>query len=150
MKSYVANFEKICEAGSPLYNPIEDATGVLHVVSSNGDIYQIVDNQLELKFSSPGQPTSIAFDSENNIHIADAAHQAIVSLVHVEGEAKQEMTPLVKDYENAPLMGPHSLYYSSSNDTLFFTDSGVMGMTNLESPKGSVFSIDFELSLIHI
>lgn len=74
MKSSVANFEKICEGSSPLYSPIEDAAGVLHVISSNGDLYHVIDNQLELKLSAPGQPTAIAFDSDNILHIADAAH----------------------------------------------------------------------------
>ena len=148
MKSYVANFEKICEASSPLYSPIEDAKGVLHVVSSNGDIFQIVDNELQLKISAPGQPTSIAFDNEGVLHIADSAHQAIISQTQGEGENKVEMNPLVKDYENCPLLGPHTLMFSPTNNTLYFTDSGVMGMTNLEAPKGSLFCIDFEYDVL--
>lgn len=58
------------------------------------------------------------------------------------------MTPLVKDYENIPLTGPHSMFYSKPNNTLYFTDSGILGGTSIEVPKGSVFSIDFEFSIL--
>jgi sugar lactone lactonase YvrE len=148
MKSYVANFEKICEASSPLYCPIEDAKGVLHVVSSNGDIYQIIDNELQLQISAPGQPTSIAYDNDGMLYMADSANHAVMSQSQAEGDTKVEMNPFVKDYENTPLLGPHTLLFSPNNNSLYFTDSGAMGVTNLEYPKGSVFCIDFEYDVL--
>ena len=37
---------------------------------------------------------------------------------------------------------------SEKNNTLFFTDSGPMGETSLENPSGSVFAIDFSVSML--
>ena len=37
---------------------------------------------------------------------------------------------------------------SAKNNLLFFTDSGPMGETSLDNPKGSVFAIDLAVSML--
>ena len=37
---------------------------------------------------------------------------------------------------------------SEKNNSLFFTDSGPLGETSLESPCGSVFAIDLSVSML--
>jgi sugar lactone lactonase YvrE len=59
-----------------------------------------------------------------------------------------EITPAIKDFEGNPLKGPHSMILSEKNNALYFTDSGPMGETSLESPCGSVFAIDLGVSML--
>ena len=37
---------------------------------------------------------------------------------------------------------------SEKNNSLFFTDSGPLGETSIESPQGSVFAIDLGVSML--
>ena len=139
-----ANFEKMCDIAAPIYSPMEDSTGNLYIVSSNGDIYMVQDSQLDLMFSTGGQPTAIVFDSQGSAFIADTGHKAILSQTEIEN--KYEICPIVKDFEGAPLLGPNSLLVSADLGMLFFTDSGSFGHTGLHNPKGSIFGIDLELN----
>lgn len=58
----VANYEKIFNHPSPLYCPTEDPEGNLYTVSTNGDVYQVTEGQMEIAFSTGGQPTGLVFD----------------------------------------------------------------------------------------
>ena len=139
-----ANYEKICSLAAPIYSPMEDSNGNLYIVSSNGDIYMVQDNQLDLMFSTGGQPTAIVFDAQGAAFIADNAHQAILS--QSETENRIEIAPIVKDFEGEALLGPNSLLVSHEHGMLFFTDSGPFGHTGLHNQKGGVFGIDLELN----
>ena len=55
---------------------------------------------------------------------------------------------MIKDFDGEPLKGPNSTVLSSVNNTLYFTDSGPMGETSLDSPQGSVFAIDLTVSML--
>ena len=46
------------------------------------------------------------------------------------------------------MKGPNSLFFSEKNNCLFFTDSGPLGETSIESPTGSVFAIDLGVSML--
>lgn len=59
-----------------------------------------------------------------------------------------EITPVIKDFDGAALKGPNSMVLSEKNNALFFTDSGPLGETSLESPQGSVFAIDLGVSML--
>ena len=37
---------------------------------------------------------------------------------------------------------------SEKNNSLFFTDSGPLGETSIESPQGSIFAIDLSVSML--
>jgi hypothetical protein len=57
-----ANFEKVFQVAVPLYCPTEDSDGNLFAVSTNGDVYSVNDGQIEVAFSTGGQPTGLVFD----------------------------------------------------------------------------------------
>jgi sugar lactone lactonase YvrE len=74
-----ANYEKIFQLAVPLFCPTEDQEGNLYTVSTNGDVYQVTEGQMEVAFSTGGQPTGLVFDHQGSSFIADQAHQAILS-----------------------------------------------------------------------
>lgn len=55
---------------------------------------------------------------------------------------------MIKDFDGKPLKGPNSMILSDKNNCLFFTDSGPLGETSIESPLGSVFAIDLSVSML--
>lgn len=55
---------------------------------------------------------------------------------------------MIKDFDGNALKGPNSMILSEKNNALFFTDSGPLGETSLESPCGSVFAIDLSVSML--
>ena len=66
-----ANFEKLFQLAVPLYCPTEDSEGNLFAVSTNGDVYQVNEGQMEVAFSTGGQPTGLVFDAHGSSFIAD-------------------------------------------------------------------------------
>ena len=61
-------------------------------------------------------------------------------------ENRIEITPVIKDFDGNALKGPNSMILSEKNNALFFTDSGPLGDSSLESPEGSLFVIDLQSS----
>ena len=115
------------------------------VTSLNGDVYTLnQDNNLELTYSTGGQPSAIVFDMEGSSFVADLAHQAILSATMIDGHL--DISQMVKDYEGLPLKGPSALLMTPTS--LFFTDSGPLGETSLDNPKASLFAIDLEVNLL--
>ena len=57
-----ANYERLFQQSVPLYCPTEDSEGNLFAVSTNGDVYQVTDGNLDVAFSTGGQPTGLVFD----------------------------------------------------------------------------------------
>ena len=55
---------------------------------------------------------------------------------------------MIKDFDGKPLKGPNSMVLSDKNNCLFFTDSGPLGETSIESPTGSLFAIDLSVSML--
>jgi sugar lactone lactonase YvrE len=53
---------------------------------------------------------------------------------------ENEITEHMKSYQDKAFKGPNSIV-SSRNGTLYFTDSGPLGETTINSPTGSVFSL---------
>lgn len=141
-----ANYEKLFQLAVPLYCPTEDSEGNLFAVSTNGDVYQVSEGQMEVAFSTGGQPTGLVFDQQGSSFIADQAHQAILS--QTVNENRIEITPVIKDFDGSALKGPNSMVLSEKNNALFFTDSGAMGESSLESPSGSLFAIDLSVSML--
>jgi len=141
-----ANYEKLFQLAVPLYCPTEDQDGNLYTVSTNGDVYQVTEGQMEVAFSTGGQPSGLVFDQQGSSFIADQAHQAILSQCLT--DQRIEITPVIKDFDGKPLKGPNSLFFSEKNNCLFFTDSGPLGETSIESPCGSVFAIDLGVSML--
>jgi sugar lactone lactonase YvrE len=143
-----ANFEKLFQVAVPLYCPTEDQDGNLYTVSTNGDVYQVQEGQMDVAFTTGGQPTGLVFDTQGSSFIADQAHQAILSQTVTTENNRIEITPVIKDFDGNALKGPNSMILSEKNNTLFFTDSGPLGETSLENPVGSVFAIDLSVSML--
>eukprot|EP00347_Sterkiella_histriomuscorum_P002308 403368657 len=141
-----ANYEKLFQLAVPLYCPTEDQDGNLYTVSTNGDVYQVTEGQMEVAFTTGGQPTGLVFDMQGSSFIADQAHQAILSQTVTDNRI--EITPVIKDFDGNALKGPNSMILSEKNNALFFTDSGPMGETSLENATGSVFAIDLGVSML--
>lgn len=116
-------------------------------MSTNGEIYEVNEGAPKPSFTTGGQPTSLVFDSEGSAFIADMGYQAVLSKTVID-EKNCEITPVIKDFDGAPLLGPNSMILSEKNNCLFFTDSGPMGQTSLDNPKGSVFAIDLSVSML--
>ena len=142
-----ANYERLFQSNVPLYGPTEDSEGNLFAVSTNGDVYQMTsEGAMEVAFSTGGQPTGLVFDMQGSSFIADQAHQAILSQTVT--DLRIEITPVIKDFDGNNLKGPNSMCLSEKNNSLFFTDSGPMGETNIENPTGSIFAIDLGVSML--
>ena len=101
---------------------------------------------MEIAFSTGGQPTGLVFDMQGSSFIADLAHQAILSQTVT--DMRIEITPVIKDFDGNALRGPNSMVLSEKQNSLFFTDSGPLGETNLENPNGSIFAIDLGVSML--
>lgn len=74
------------------------------------------------------------------------AHQAILSQTVT--DLRIEITPVIKDFDGNNLKGPNSMVLSEKNNSLFFTDSGPLGESNLENPSGSIYAIDLHVSML--
>merc|ERR1712224_933042 len=59
----------------------------------------------------------------------------------------QEIEPYVREYEQHMFLGPNSLCLSR-NGMLYFSDSGPLGETSIQNPKGSVFAISPSTQLL--
>ena len=146
LKDVVVQMEKVADFHSAIYSPVEDKNGVLHVVSTDGYVYQIAENSISSLYNTSGQPTGVVFDAESGSYVADSAHQAI--LTQGLPAAAAEKYDVIKDFEGVPLLGPNSLIITKDANTLFFTDSGAFGHTSIGNPKGSVFMVDLEANSI--
>ncbi|CAJ1382037.1 unnamed protein product [Effrenium voratum] len=100
--------------------------------------------------SSSGQPLGIDFDNQGVAFVCDAAHQAIFRILRVEREGAfaHQIDPYVKEYEQSQFLGPNSLCLSRQTGMLYFTDSGPLGETSLQNPRGSVFAISPSTQLL--
>ena len=90
----------------------------------------------------PGSPSSLCVDVEGAVFVCDVAHQAVFR----HGEDGQ-LSEFVKEYEAKPFKGPSAMLLDSAGN-MFFTDSGPLGETTLQSPKGSVFLISADGQLL--
>ena len=129
-----------------IWSVTEDLDGNLYVVCKTGDVFSVVDRQCQQLYNTGGQPTSLAFDSQGSAYICDQAHQAILCQTDVENRV--EVTPIVRDYESKPLLGPNSVVLSEHNNFLYFTDSGPMGESTIANPKGSLYAADLDLLVL--
>jgi len=93
-------------------------------------------------FDPSGSPSSLCVDVEGAVFVCDVAHQAVFR----HGEDGQ-LSEFVKEYEAKPFKGPSAMLLDSAGN-MFFTDSGPMGETTLQSPKGSIFLISADGQLL--
>ena len=142
--STVGQIDKVFQQGTVegICSPTENPEGALNVLSANGEVYTVIENEPALWFSTVGQPSSITFDSSGGILICDMAHQAIMT--QSEQEQRMDITPLIKDYEGRSFLGPNSICLNEDAKCLYFTDSGPLGTTTMENPQGSVYEANLK------
>jgi sugar lactone lactonase YvrE len=140
--------EPICEASKlgNLSSPFTVHSDKIFMVSHSGEILKLENNSLKVDSHMGGQPNAIVVSQdEKNYFVADLAHQAIF-MKSLE-EENTDFTKFVFEFEGIPLIGPNSLALSS-NQQLFFTDSGPWGETSIENKRGSVFLVDLMASIV--
>ena len=126
-------------------SPTIGPDGALLVASStSGDVQQVdaASGAVEPLFNTGGAPSSLAFDGDGTLIVCDAAHATVF-----EYGKDQQLRDLVKEYEAKPFKGPSALALDSASN-IFFCDSGPLGETTLQRPKGSVFMISAEGQLL--
>lgn len=139
--------EVFATGGNGLTSPIFDRRNRLLVASaSSGEVLQVVSegkaNTLQTLFNTGGAPSSLCVDVEGAIFVCDEAHQAIFR----QGEDSQ-LNEFVKEYEAKQFKGPSAVLLDSLGN-MFFCDSGPLGETTLQSPKGSIFLISADGQLL--
>jgi sugar lactone lactonase YvrE len=122
--------------GNDICNPFFDANGRLHIIRQNLGSIQTVDNvgNTQTLFNTGGQPSYAIYNSQQVLYVADFGHSAILAFTK---DGQQEM--VVGIYEDKPLKGPNSI--AMIDTEIFFTDSGSLGDTGLQTPIGSIFMI---------
>lgn len=112
--------------------------GEVHYVSAGtGEVFvytPALSSHSSVVFSG-GEPYAAQFDSTGRLHIADCAHAA---LLRVDDSGQPGV--MVKAYEERSFRGPSSIAFGE-NESIYFTDSGPLGETTLEKPRGSIFYI---------
>uniref|UniRef100_K3W8A4 SMP-30/Gluconolactonase/LRE-like region domain-containing protein n=1 Tax=Globisporangium ultimum (strain ATCC 200006 / CBS 805.95 / DAOM BR144) TaxID=431595 RepID=K3W8A4_GLOUD len=124
---------KIC---SPFVSRDPLNPAIYYVSAGTAEIFECKpqESHTSLAFSG-GEPYGAQFDQYGRIHIADCAHAAVLRV----DDAGQPGV-MVKAYEERAFRGPNSIAFGADG-TIYFTDSGPMGETTLEKPRGSIFSI---------
>lgn len=123
---------------SGLCSPVVDSEGALFVLSTASGGVMAQDGEtgtLSEWANTGGQPAGAAFGPKGAMFLADLAHAAIVKW---QKDGTQQV--VVTEYEGKTLKGPSSVAFDGRG-TLYFTDSGALGETTLQSKKGSVFCI---------
>lgn len=152
------SIQVVARHDTAITSPTIGPNGELFAISCTGDIYKYQgDPEYDSEFpvenwgNSSGQPLGLAFDSNGVAFVADAAHQSIFRITRTtnadDGIPRQEIEPYVREYENTPFFGPNGLCISQSG-LLYFTDSGPLGETSLQNPKGSVYCINPSTQLL--
>lgn len=118
-----------------------DAAAIYYVSAGTGEVFAcrpLANSAHESVAFSGGEPYGAQFDRLGRLHIADAAHAAVLRV----DDAGQPGV-MVKAYEERAFRGPSAIAFAArdGDDTIYFTDSGPLGETTLEKPRGSVFSI---------
>lgn len=119
-------------------SPFFDSSGFLHFIMQDSSNIMMINqaNQVEVLYSTNGQPSSGNFDKNGLLYVSDFGHGSVI--VIQEGSSDHET--VVDVYEDKPIKGPSGVV-SDASGNIYFTDSGPFGETGLQSPTGSLFMI---------
>ena len=143
----MATVEPFATGGHGLCSPTFDKRGRLLVASSgSGEVHQVVmegaSTAMQTVFNTGGSPAALCVDVEGAVFVCDVAHQAVFR----HGDDGQ-LAEFVKEYEAKQFKGPSAVLLDSVGN-MFFCDSGPLGETTLQSPKGSIFLISADGQLL--
>mmetsp|Transcript_19331 Transcript_19331/g.33244 ORF Transcript_19331/g.33244 Transcript_19331/m.33244 type:complete len:289 (+) Transcript_19331:96-962(+) len=139
--------EKYCKGTGQLTSPVFSPDNHLFVVSSeNACIYRIYDDESGVILKKHAETgiyiTGFAFDGDGVGYICDSGNRSILTM----NEAGDWME-FVTEYEGKPFKGPNSIVCDSKG-AIYFTDSGPLGETTLQRPRGSIFTITADGQLL--
>lgn len=138
-----ATLETVFQLDAPvvLSNPREDDEGNMYVCSQAGEILKFTDEGDVSSYQIlGGVPSCIAFGASENSK--DNYFTDVGNKIVFEKKAQGELNNIARLYEGEPLKGPTSIIYNKKGNYLIFSDSGFLGTTTLNRPKGSVFLYD--------
>jgi len=146
-----AQYEKICEFKTEGYLnfPREDISGIFHVISSAGEIFQFNESTSEHVMSINGIGNGICFDNNGYIYVSDLSSNSILfkQLSTIEQSPMIENI-LAKEYDGKQFKGPTSLCYNQNENIIYFSDSGNFDDANLAPFDNSIYSIDLETRVL--
>lgn len=134
-----ATMEAVRCRGAKVCSPFVDAAGggaVFYVSAGSGEVFRWQGEAHAAVAFTGGEPLGAQLDQSGRLHVADAGHGAVL---RVDGASSQPGV-LVRAYEDRALRGPNGLAFAADG-ALFFTDSGPLGETTIEQPRGSVYCI---------
>ena len=148
-----AVYEKVCEFKTTgyLYSPREDPSGLLHIISSTGEVFQFNDTTSEQIMSLNGQPSGICFDSNGYVYVADLQAGAIFFKAPSQNETNSIIEHIIsKEYDNKPFKGPTSIAFNKEDNVIYFADSGVFENSTLAPFDCCLYSIDLDTRVLRL
>ena len=146
-----AAYEKVCEFKTTgfLYSPKEDNSGIMHIASSTGEIFQFNDSTSDQVLSLNGQPNSIAFDSNGIVYVSDLSSNSVMFKAPKENDPNPQIEhTIAKECDGRPFKGPTSLTYNKEDNILYFSDSGLFDNASLAPFDSVIYSIDLETRVL--
>lgn len=142
----LVHVEKVIEGSvDGICSPFQDSEGTLFLVSkTGGEIYSVVEGQVQFWGSPGGKPTGIVIDRAGTAYISNFETHSIAC----PSENRNELNPIVSDYEGKELLGPNCMVLHEDSHYLYFTDSGTMGKSSLSNPIGSLFAADLSSQVL--
>eukprot|EP00741_Cyanophora_paradoxa_P010527 tig00000158_g10179.t1 len=139
--------ERVLTASTPIQSPTFHSSGVMYLVScalrppESACIYTVVSENGVTKLAKHGDSlgvvtNALAFDADGQAFVADSGYNALLTVPPEGGDFAE----FVKEYEGKPFKGPNSIAIDSRG-SIYFTDSGPLGETTLQRPRGSVFVV---------
>jgi aspartate beta-hydroxylase len=142
----LTHIEKVVEGSvEGICCPYQDNEGFIYLVSkTGGEIYKVVEGQIEFWGITGGKPTGFLLDRSGTAYISNYETHSITC----PSENRSEQTPIVTDYEGKELLGPNCMALHEDSNYLYFTDSGTLGKSSLSNPIGSLFAADLSAQVL--
>lgn len=141
--------EKVCEFKSVGIFPREDTTGVMHVVSPSGEIFQFTDSTSESIFQIEGEPNCICFDSSNYMYIADLNSKSLIfKPPNLSDGTHLPEAIIAKEYDGHPFKGPTCLAYNKEDNCIYFADCGMFNDATFAPFDNVLYSIDLDTRVL--
>ncbi|KAK2947263.1 putative SMP-30/Gluconolaconase/LRE domain protein [Blattamonas nauphoetae] len=126
----------VFQGGNQIASPALSENHLVIASTGSGEVFRInLEEKVAMSTPLRGSPSGVAYDSQGSMVVADLSSKAIMT------QEDKEMSILVCDFEGSSFKGPNTICFDLEG-TMYFTDSGPFGETNLFNATGSLFSID--------
>mmetsp|Transcript_29257 Transcript_29257/g.30369 ORF Transcript_29257/g.30369 Transcript_29257/m.30369 type:complete len:318 (-) Transcript_29257:26-979(-) len=148
-----AVFEKVCDfkiQNGYLLCPREDiSSGAMYLVATTGEVFTFNEGSSELISSFSGEPYCICFDNGGYFYLSDMNTGFLYYKYGLSQESNLNIDQvLLKEYEGKPFLGISSMTYNTSDNVIYFTDSGKFEYGQCYPANGSLFSLDLDTKII--